>query len=123
MKTRKLLSLILAMLMVVTLLSGCTQPAEQPAPAPAPSPEQPQPAPVPEAPKAEQILKFGGSGWGGLFNPIMEDNVYDDYVSDLIFEPLVDNNKEGEYVPELATWTISDDHLTYIFTLKDGIKF
>ncbi|WP_313344909.1 ABC transporter substrate-binding protein [Sedimentibacter sp.] len=120
MKTRKLLSLILSMLMVVTLLSGCTQPIQ---PAPAPSPEQPQPTPAPEAPKADQILKFGGSGWGGLFNPIMEDNVYDGYVSDLLFEHLVDNNKEGEYVPELATWTISDDHLTYTFTLKDGIKF
>ncbi|WP_313370475.1 ABC transporter substrate-binding protein [Sedimentibacter sp.] len=120
MKTRRLLSLILSMLMVVTLLSGCTQPIQ---PAPAPSPEQPQPTPAPEAPKADQILKFGGSGWGGLFNPIMEDNVYDGYVSDLLFEHLVDNNKEGEYVPELATWTISDDHLTYTFTLKDGIKF
>ncbi len=119
MKARKLLSLILAMLMVVTLLAGCSKPAEQPTPAPSPEPNQP----APEAPKADQILKFGGSGWGGLFNPIMMDNVYDEYVTLLIFEALIDNNEEGEYVPDLATWKISDDHLTYTFTLKDGIKF
>ena len=53
----------------------------------------------------------------------MTDNVYDDYVVNLIFEHLIDNNAEAEYVPELAEWTLSEDHLTYTFTLKDGIKF
>lgn len=122
MKTKKLISLTLALLMVVTLFAGCAKPADQPAPADPSQPETPAPA-EPEKPKADQILKFGGSGWGGLFNPIMEDNVYDEYVTGLIFEALVDNNSEGEYVPELAEWTVSDDHLTYTFTLKDGIKF
>jgi len=122
MKTKKLISLTLALLMVVTLFAGCAKPTDQPAPADPAQPETPTPA-EPEKPKADQILKFGGSGWGGLFNPIMEDNVYDQYVTSLIFEGLTDNNSEGEYVPALADWTISDDHLTYTFTLKDGIKF
>lgn len=122
MKTKKIISLILALLMVVTLFAGCTKPTDQPAPSEPNQPEAPAPA-EPEKPKADQILKFGGSGWGGLFNPIMEDNVYDDYVANLIFEALTDNNSEGEYVPVLADWTLSDDHLTYTFTLKDGIKF
>lgn len=124
MKTRKLLSLLLAVMMVVMLFAGCTSQTDQPAP-PAPEDETPgqeEPPPA-EQPTGDKILKFGGSGWGGLFNPIMTDNVYDSYVSDLLFEHLVDNNIEGEYVPELAEWTISEDHLTYTFTLKDGIKF
>lgn len=121
MKTKRLFSLLLAVMMVAMLFSGCTSQTAQPTPeSPAEEPKAEEPV---EAPKADQILKFGGSGWGGLFNPIMSDNVYDAYVSDLIFEMLVDNNKEGEYVPDLATWTLSDDHLTYTFTLKDGIKF
>lgn len=118
MKTRKLLSLLLAVMMVVMLFAGCTSQTAQP------TPEEPKTEePKTEEPKKDQILKFGGSGWGGLFNPIMSDNTYDDYVSRLLFEALVDNNKEGEYIPDLADFTISDDHLTYTFTLKDGIKF
>lgn len=122
MKTKKLLSLLLAVMMVAMLFAGCTQQTAQPTPE-EPKTEEPKTEEPVEEPKADQILKFGGSGWGGLFNPIMADNVYDDYVSALLFEALIDNNKEGEYVPDLATFTISDDHLTYTFTLKDGIKF
>ncbi len=124
MKTRKLLSLLLAVMMVAMLFAGCTSQTNQPAP-PAPEGETPETEepPADETPKGDKILKFGGSGWGGIFNPIMTDNVYDDYVVNLIFEHLIDNNAEAEYVPELAEWTLSEDHLTYTFTLKDGIKF
>ncbi len=121
MKTKRFLSLLLAVIMVA-MLAGCTSPTDTPTPPVEEKPGEETPAPV-EEPKGDQILKFGGSGWGGLFNPIMSDNVYDAYVTDLLFETLVSNNKEGEYLPELADFTISDDHLTYTFTLKDGIKF
>lgn len=118
MKTKKFLSLILAVMMVATLLSGCTSQTAQPAPAPATPDETPA-----EEPKTDQILKFGSTGFGGLFNPIMSDNTYDQYVADIIFEKLVTNNSDGEMIPVLADWTLSDDKLTYTFTLKDGIKF
>lgn len=120
MKTKKLFSLLLAVIMVVMSLAGCTSQTAQP------TPEEPKTEePKAEEPKAEEpkILRFGGSGWGGLFNPIMSDNVYDSYVVDILFEHLVNDNAEGEYVPELAEWTLSEDKLTYTFTLKDGIKF
>lgn len=122
MKTKKLISLILALLMVVTLFAGCAKTTDQPAPTDSGQSGTPAPSES-EKPKADQILKFGGSGWGGMFNPIMEDNVYDDYVTNLLFEPLTDNGPDGEFVPVLADWTLSEDHLTYTFTLKDGIKF
>nr|WP_300090810.1 ABC transporter substrate-binding protein [Sedimentibacter sp.] len=119
MKTRKLVSLILAVMMTVMLFAGCTSQTAQPAPS---EPEKPAEQPA-EEPKADMILKFGGTGFGGLFNPIMSDNTYDTYVADILFEKLVTNNAEGEMIPSIAEWTISEDKLTYTFTLKDGIKF
>ena len=119
-KTKKLISLTLSLLMAITILAGCSQTTDQQEQPKTDQPESQQPA---EEPKAEQILKFGGTGWGGIFNPIMTDNVYDGYVTYLVFEKLVDNDSEGEFVPALAEWTISDDHMIYTFTLKDGIKF
>lgn len=118
MKSRKLVSLILAVMMTVMLFAGCTSQTAQ-------TPSEPQkPAEQPaETPKADKILKFGGTGFGGLFNPIMSDNTYDTYVADSIFEKLVTNDADGEMIPVLAEWTISEDKLTYTFTLKDGIKF
>ena len=35
-------------------------------------------------PTGDQILKFGLSGFEGVFNPILSDNVYDAYVTSLI---------------------------------------
>ncbi|MEL7647773.1 MAG: ABC transporter substrate-binding protein [Sedimentibacter sp.] len=120
MKNRKFLSMFMAVMMVVMLLAGCTSQTANPAPAQQPAEPAQQPA---ETPKADKILKFGSTGFGGLFNPIMSDNTYDTYVADIIFEKLVTNNAEGEMIPVLADWTISEDKLTYTFTLKDGIKF
>jgi len=117
MKSRKFLALFTAVIMVLTMFTGC---AKQTPPADAKSSTE---EPKAEEPKVEKILKMGASSYSGLFNPIMSDNVYDDYISRTIFEALVGNNSDGEMIPDLAEWTLSDDKLTYTFTLKDGIKF
>ena len=50
--------------------------------------------------------------------------MYDGYVVSLVFEGLITNDAEGQYIPSLAeSWELSDDKLTYTFTLKDGITF
>ncbi|MBU3877598.1 ABC transporter substrate-binding protein [Faecalicatena sp. AGMB00832] len=42
----------------------------------------------------------------------------------LIFDPLVNSDHQGTYTPGLATeWEVSEDYLTYTFTLRDGVKF
>ena len=70
------------------------------------------------------ILRFGTSGIEGTFNPVVSDGVYDNYVVSLVFEGLISNDAEGQYIPNLAeSWELSDDKLTYTFTLKDGITF
>lgn len=39
-------------------------------------------------------------------------------------EPLIQADTNSEYVPDLATdWKVSDDALTYTFTLREGVKF
>lgn len=118
MKTKKLLALILVVVMVLTLFTGC----QKNTPAPNTS-GQGSEQPKTEEPKADKILKMGGTGFSGVFNPIMADTTYDDYITTLLFEALVNNNSEGEMTPMIADWTLSDDKLTYTFTLKDGIKF
>lgn len=115
MKIRKLLSLLLAMVMVVVLFAGCKGQTQTPGPQGG--------SDNTEQPKGDQILRLGASSFDGVFNPIMSDNVYDAYITDIIFEKLIDNTPEGEYVPGIAEWTLSEDNLTYTFTLKDGIKF
>lgn len=52
---------------------------------------------------------------GAAIEQILADNVY---------QGLVTRTPEGEIVPALATdWEISDDGLTYAFTLVDGVSF
>lgn len=41
-----------------------------------------------------------------------------------VYEGLVELDQDGEIVPLLATdWTVSEDRLTYTFTLQDGVTF
>lgn len=103
MKVRRLLTLVIAVLMVATAFTGCAGGNDVAA--------------------NDEILRFGTSGYDGVLNPIMTDNTYDSYATALIFESLIRLDAKGEYQPDIATWKISDDHLTYTFTLKDGIKF
>ncbi len=106
MNLKKLSAMLLTLALSVSVFAGCGKPGTGT-----------------EKPAEEKILKMGLSGYTGLFNPIMSDNTYDTYVVDLIFEALVKLNKDGEYEPNIAEWKISEDKLTYTFTLKDGIKF
>ncbi len=103
MKVKRLLTLVIAVLMVATAFTGC--------------------AGGNDVATSDEILRFGTSGYDGVLNPIMTDNTYDSYATALIFESLIRLDAKGEYQPDIATWKISDDHLTYTFTLKDGIKF
>ena len=52
---------------------------------------------------------------GSALDQILVDNIY---------QGLVGRTPDQEIVPSLASdWTISDDGLTYAFTLQEGVKF
>ena len=123
-KRKRIFALVLALLMLTVFIAGCnsggndTSPSTGGGTTPTPTPT---PAPTPEG--ADNILRFGTTGIDGAFNPIMSSNVYDAYVCDLLFEGLITNDHKGAFSGYIADYTISDDFLTYTFTLKDGIKF
>ncbi|MGV8907428.1 MAG: ABC transporter substrate-binding protein [Propionicimonas sp.] len=56
-----------------------------------------------------------------LNNQITANNAF---AIDKVFEPLVSFDTEGKIIPWLAEkWTVSDDQLTYTFTLRSGLQF
>lgn len=55
-----------------------------------------------------------------LNNEITANNAF---AIDKVFEPLVAFTETGQIVPWLAEYTVSDDGLTYTFTLRDGLSF
>ena len=57
-------------------------------------------------------------------DPATSSAFVDRQVLNSIMDKLVDLNPEGEIVPMLAKeWQVSDDQLTYTFTLQEGVKF
>ncbi|MGI6199546.1 MAG: ABC transporter substrate-binding protein [Christensenellales bacterium] len=115
----KLWALLLVMALVVATLAGCASQPSGGSAAPQSSDNGGG-----TAGSGDKILKMGLSGIEGIFNPILADTTYDAYVNSCIFEGLVTLAPNGEYVENLAaSYTLSEDHRTYTFTLKDGITF
>lgn len=73
--------------------------------------------------KRGNILTVGMSSFDGKFNPYFANSLYDMNICGVVFNGLAKVNKDGEYKPDLATWTISEDKLTYTFSIVPGIKF
>ena len=69
------------------------------------------------------VLSYGVVSLDGKFNPIFSDSKDDGDVNDLMFNGLIKVNKNGEFVPDLATWTVSEDKLTYTFEIAKGVKY
>lgn len=123
---KKFLAMGLALLMCVALLAGCGGGASSTGGSTAPA-DGSEAASTAEGDagtgSGDNILKLGLSSIGGVFNPIMADEVYDMYVNELVFDLLVDNDDTGEYYSTVADLEISEDHRTYTFTVKDGVVF
>lgn len=79
----------------------------------------------PEAAKKRKDTFIAGmSSPQGVFNPYFYHNGWDGNVTSVLFGSLVDVDKSGKYIPSLAEkWVLSDNQLTYTFTLKKGLKF
>ncbi|TQR38362.1 oligopeptide ABC transporter substrate-binding protein [Lysinibacillus sphaericus] len=59
----------------------------------------------------------------GVFDPAFNGSIVDSYIQNFIMDGIYDVNDNLEYVPNLATWEISEDKLTYTFTFKKGVKW
>ena len=111
---KRLLSMTLAALMLVSLLSGCGNAA-----APQSSSQSAQATPTETASKEEVVVAISSEpstldpcqGWGHGTTPLVQST-------------LVEYDYDMSFVNDLATdYKLSDDGLTWTFTLREDAKF
>jgi peptide/nickel transport system substrate-binding protein len=128
-----LATLLTVMVAAGVLLSACA-PAAMPTVAPtepaAPPPTaEPEPTATPEPPapaiKRGGVLKVIASAAFLTLDPTLRQSMGDDVPAFLVYEGLLRWDPETlEPRPQLAkSWEISDDGLTYTFSLREGVKW
>lgn len=135
-KFSRILALLLALVMMLSVFAGCAKTeteAEKETPAAeeeAPAAETPAEE-IEEAPAVEDINETGVLKLQWL-QQIGVDTMFEDpwldkqcMYSYMVFEALVgDEPQDNTVSPVLAeSWTISDDGMTYTFTLREGVKW
>lgn len=129
---KRLLSILLALLMVSALFVGCTapevappssdatdKPVEQPTKAPATEVEQP---PASNIVRGGTLIAGKTSNWSNL-NPTKTNARADDrYLIGNVYEPLIGLDASGNFIPQLATsWSMDDTKIE--LTLRDDVVF
>jgi oligopeptide transport system substrate-binding protein len=73
---------------------------------------------------AEQVFRMNLHSEPPTLDPGMAQDNVSGTVLNAIFEGLTRVDKDGKVIPGMATdWKISDDGLTYTFTIRDGVKW
>lgn len=120
MKVKKLLSLVSMLLVMALALTACGGNSEKSSEQPSEQPEQ-----AVEAPKETpaQVLKYGTDAEPVGLDPHTVSSTSSIRIFRQIYETLVDVDEEMNFIPSLAeSWEQPDD-LTYIFKLREGVKF
>jgi len=69
-------------------------------------------------------MREGLVGLPRTVNPVLAVSDADEDITSLVYAGLTKSDASGNAVPDLAkSYAVSDDGLTYTFTLKDGLKF
>ena len=106
-------------LVVAMLFTGCSSPAVE-ADTPSDTSEE-TPA---EETGGKKILRSNNSSEPGSLDPALAQGTHESWVLENVFEGLMTFDEKGELVPGMAeSYEISDDELTYTFTLRDGVKW
>jgi peptide/nickel transport system substrate-binding protein len=135
---RRASAFLVAFAVLALLLQACAGAAASPtATAPAEATQAPAATEAPtEAPAAAptQAPTEAAAGAGGVLRVAMQPIVQTDpglissdpevLVANSVYDYLIDITPQNTISPRLATdWTVSDDGLTYVFTLADGVTF
>ncbi|MGC2241122.1 MAG: ABC transporter substrate-binding protein, partial [Acidimicrobiia bacterium] len=76
------------------------------------------------SPKATETLRFAGPPFFDVPDPIRSYSLQDIQLQMALFDRLVERWPDDTIVPSLAErWEISDDGLTYRFSLRDGLEW
>ena len=79
---------------------------------------------TPTGPKEGGVITFGtDTAPEGIYDPAYSGSIVDSRIQEFMLDEMFTVNDDLEYVPELATWEISDDKLTYTFSLQKGVKW
>lgn len=118
MKSKKLLILLSLLLVVSVFISACSSGEE---PTTAPEPEEPTTG---EEQTGEKILRTNNSSEPGSLDPALAQGTHESWILNNLFEGLMKYDSTGQIVPGMAKeYTLSEDDLTYTFTLRDDIKW
>lgn len=81
--------------------------------------------PAAEAPAADsgepKVARLVSGGEPGSLHPALSQGTHESIILDHIFEGLMKRDENGNIIPGMAEdYTLSDDHLTYTFKLRDA---
>lgn len=142
-KLTKILALVLAMAMMLTIFAGCQKTEQEQTPA-ATSGNAANETKTPEAQGGDKTLVVGTQNFDGKFSPFFSTNTYEQEIADLVHLPLLGVDREGAIVLEgiegevrpyngtdytydgIADCVITenaDGTVYYDITMKDGVLF
>lgn len=117
MKSKKLLILLSLLLVVSVFVSACSPKEETPTT----EPEEPTTG---EEQTGEKILRTNNSSEPGSLDPALAQGTHESWILNNLFEGLMKHDSTGQIIPGMAKeYTLSEDNLTYTFTLRDDIKW
>lgn len=115
--------LISIFLVLAVLFTGCSSPATNEGEPEDVTDETPSEEPQETADK-KKILRSNNSSEPGSLDPALAQGTHESWVLENVFEGLMTFDENGELVPGMAeSYEISEDGLTYTFTLRDGVTW
>ncbi|MDR7869580.1 MAG: peptide ABC transporter substrate-binding protein [Tissierellaceae bacterium] len=120
--SKKFILFISLLLLFAIVITSCAPP-QQSDPTPPPKSDTKDPVEAPPTP-SEKILRTNNSSEPGSLDPALAQGTHESWVLDHTFEGLMKMDPNLMVVPGMAKeYKISDDNLTYTFTLRDDIKW
>lgn len=117
---KKLLTLVSMLILATMLFTACVPKVEETPPTDTATTTEPT---TPE-PSGEKILRTNNSSEPGSLDPALAQGTHESWVLDHVFEGLMKLDSSGKVVEGMAKEVkVSDDDLTYTFTLRDDAKW